>query len=125
MAILDEQSSDFIEIDNLSIRAILGIFPWERDRRQEVLISMRLHTDISDAAASDSIEDALDYKTLTKELIQFVQDSSFFLIEKLIEAIAARMLEDLRVSKVIVRVEKPGALRYAKSVAVQICRVRS
>lgn len=116
---------DTIEIDGLEVRAILGIFAHERDQRQEIRIGLRLHTDISAAARSDSIEHALDYKSVTKRIIEFVEASDYFLIERLIEEIAALALTEFDVRRVTVRVEKPGALRYARTVGITITRERN
>lgn len=115
---------DVIEISALSVRAILGIYEFERDQRQEVVLNLRLFTDVSSAARSDSIEDALDYKAVTKRVLSFVEESSFFLIEKLIEAVATLILTEFRVPRVAVSIEKPGALRFAETVGISITRER-
>jgi dihydroneopterin aldolase len=113
---------DVIEIEGLSLRATIGIFDFERDRRQEVIVSLRLHTDIRAAATSDDIARALDYKRVTKRVIDLVEGSSFFLVETLAERIASLVLEEPLAERVEVRVEKPGALRHARTVAVEIVR---
>lgn len=118
----DAALPDLVEVRDLSVRAIIGIFDFERDARQEVLINYSIETSIADAAASDSIDDALDYKSVTKEVIALVEGSSFFLVETLVEKIAAKILEAPRAHAVTVSVEKPGALRHARSVGVKIHR---
>jgi FolB domain-containing protein len=115
---------DVVEIDGLNLRTVIGIFDFERDRRQDVVVSLRIHTDIRAAARSDDIADALDYKRVTKRVIELVEGSQFFLVETLAERIAACVLEEPRAERVEVRVEKPGALRHARTVAVRIVRGR-
>ena len=113
---------DLVTVRDLSVRAIIGIFDFERSARQEVLLNYAIETSIADAAASDAIDDALDYKTVTKRVIAFVESSSFFLVETLVERVAALILEEPRALAVTVSVEKPGALRHARSVGVRIHR---
>jgi dihydroneopterin aldolase/D-erythro-7,8-dihydroneopterin triphosphate epimerase len=117
--------TDRIEIKDLLIRAIIGINDDERENRQDVVINMALSTDARAAGRSDDISDAVNYRTLTKQVIALVERSRFFLVEKMAEEIAALCLDDERVSKVVVSVEKPGALRFARSVGVTIERSRS
>ena len=74
---MNSSSYDWIIVENLSLRAIIGIFDFERDRRQEVRISFRIATDISSASETDDIEQALDYKRVTKQVIELVETSSF------------------------------------------------
>jgi D-erythro-7,8-dihydroneopterin triphosphate epimerase len=116
--------SDLIHIDDLHIRTIIGINPDERVNRQDVFVSLTLETDTRAAAASDDIEDAVNYRTLTKEVFDMVEQSEFLLVERMADQIARLCLKDDRVSAVRVRVDKPGALRFASSVAVEIERER-
>ena len=117
--------SDLILIQDLLLRTIIGINEEERRKRQDVLINLRLHADTRAAGRSDDIEDAVNYRTITKRIIERVEDSSFFLVEKMAAEVAAICLQDPRVEAVDVRVEKPGALRFARSVGVEIHRDRS
>ena len=117
--------SDQILIHDLLLRTIIGINKEERRNRQDVLINIVLHADTSPAGASDQIEDAVNYRTITKRVIKLVEESSFYLVEKMAAEIAAICLQDPRVEAVDVRVEKPGALRFARSVGVEIQRTRS
>jgi len=117
--------SDLIRIKDLLLRTIIGINEEERRNRQDVLINITLHTDTRAAGASDEIEDAVNYRTIAKRVIKLVEDSSFYLVEKMAAEIAAICLEDPRVEAVDVRVDKPGALRFARSVGVEIHRTRS
>ena len=113
---------DRLVIRNLRVRAIIGINDWERKNRQDVLINLILEVDNSVAARSDDIADSLNYRSLTKAVIDFVEASSFNLVEALAEAIAAICVGDFGAARVRVRVEKPGALRFAESVGVEIDR---
>ena len=117
--------SDLIRIKDLLLRTIIGINEEERRNRQDVLINITLHTDTRAAGASDEIEDAVNYRTIAKRVIKLVEDSSSYLVEKMAAEIAAICLEDPRVEAVDVRVDKPGALRFARSVGVEIHHTRS
>ena len=116
---------DRIRIEDLSLRCIIGVNDWERTQKQEVLIHITLETDTRAAGRSDRIEDTVNYRSLTKKVIEHVEASSYFLVEALAESIAAICLTDPRVSAVEVGVDKPGALRFARSVGVAITRRRS
>lgn len=115
---------DRILIEDLLLRAVIGVNPEERRDRQDVLINIELLADTRAAGASDRIEDAVNYRTLVKRVIALVESSSFYLVEKMAAEIAALCLEEPRVERAIVRVEKPGALRFARSVGVEIERHR-
>lgn len=115
---------DYIVIEDLLVRTIIGINPEERTQRQDVVISLRLETDTRLSGKTDSIEDAVNYRTITKQVIDFVEDSSFQLVEKLAEEVASLCLVDERVSRVRVSLRKPGALRFSRSVGVSIERTR-
>jgi FolB domain-containing protein len=117
--------SDRIQIKDLLLRTATGINEEERRNRQDVLINITLYADTRAAGDSDDIEDAVNYRTITKRVIKRVEESSFHLVEKMAAEIAAFCLEDPRVEAVDVRVEKPGALRFARSVGVEIHRTRS
>jgi len=116
---------DQIQIKDLLLRTIVGINKEERRSRQDVLINITLYSDTWAAGASDEIEDAVNYRTITKRVIKRVEESSFYLVEKMAAEIAAICLQDPRVGAVDVRVEKPGALRFARSVGVEIHRTRA
>lgn len=117
--------TDQIHIKDLLLRAIVGINPEEREKRQDVLISITLSVDTRQAGLSDQIEDAVNYRTLTKRVIRMVEASCFYLVERLAAEIAAICLTDPRVEAVRVLVEKPGALRFARSVGVELVRTRT
>ena len=116
---------DKIIIRDLLLRGIIGINPEERVKKQDILINMVIYADIRKAAESDSIEDAVDYKTITKRVISHVEESADFLVEKLVTDLAKMVIVDYNVEKVQVRVEKPGALRFAESVGIEIERTRA
>lgn len=117
--------SDLIQIQDLLLRTVIGINKEERRNRQDVLINIGLHADTRAAGASDDIGDAVNYRTITKRIIERVEKSRFYLVEKMAAEIATICLEDPRVEAVDVRVEKPGALRFSRSVGVEIHRSRS
>lgn len=116
---------DKIIIRNLRLRAILGINPEERLNQQDILINLELEGDIRAAANSDKIEDAANYKSITKRIIDHVENSSDFLVEKLVSDIARLVLTEFPIERVTIRVEKPGALRFTDSVGIEIVRTRA
>ncbi len=115
---------DRIEIKDLLVRTIIGINEDERNNRQDTLINVILFTDTRRAAETDDISDAVNYRTITKNIIDFVENSRFHLVEALAEEIAKCCMTDERVKRVRVSVEKPGALRFARSVGIAIERDR-
>jgi FolB domain-containing protein len=121
----EDTMTDRIYIKDLLLRTIIGINEEERRNRQDVLINIVLHAGTRAAGASDNIEDAVNYRTITKRVIDLVEGSRFHLVEKLAAEIAAICLGDSRVEQVTVRVEKPGALRFARSVGIEIDRTRA
>jgi 2-amino-4-hydroxy-6-hydroxymethyldihydropteridine diphosphokinase len=116
--------SDQIHIKDLLLRTIVGINAEERRNRQDVLINITLDADLRAAGESDDIRDSVNYRSVTKRVIQLVEESQFYLVEKMAAEIAALCLEDARVERVSVTVEKPGALRFARSVGVTVQRRR-
>lgn len=115
---------DKIIIRDLLVRGIIGINPDEREKEQDILINIVLYADIRQAAASDDIQYAANYKSITKRVIQHVKESADFLVEKLVSDIARLILTEFPVQRVMVRVEKPTALRFAQSVGIEIERSR-
>ncbi|GAB0055823.1 Dihydroneopterin triphosphate 2'-epimerase [Candidatus Magnetaquicoccaceae bacterium FCR-1] len=116
---------DQIFIRDLLVRCIIGIQEWERHTLQDVVIQLELTTDTARAGVSDNIDDAVDYKRLTKKIIAHAEGSACWLVEALAEQIAAICLEHPRVEAARVSVEKPGALRFARTVGVTILRRRT
>lgn len=115
---------DKIYIQDLALRCIIGVFPEERRDKQDVIVNVALEADLRAAGLSDDLEDSVDYKSVKKRIIEIVEGSDFNLVETLAERIAAACLEDPRVDRAVVRVDKPGALRFARSVAVEVDRTR-
>ena len=111
-----------VYLRDLRVETIIGIFDWERTTRQVVGIDLEMAADVARAAASDSIDDALDYKAISKRLIDRVGTSSFQLVETLAEEVARVVREEFGVSWVRVRISKPGAIRGARDVGVIIER---
>ena len=118
----DETYHDTIFLRDMRVETVVGIWDWERKIRQIVSIDLELGADIRRAAASDSIEDTLNYKSVAKRVQQFVGDSSYQLVETMAEEIARTILAEFEVPWVQVRVNKPGAIRGAQGVGVQIRR---
>jgi dihydroneopterin aldolase/D-erythro-7,8-dihydroneopterin triphosphate epimerase len=116
--------NDKIYIRDLSIRCIIGVNQEERTEKQDVIINVILFADTRKAGQTDDLDDSVDYKKVKKTILSLVENSEFLLIEKLAEEIAKVCLEDSKVQKVNVTVDKPGALRYTRSVAVEIVRTR-
>ena len=116
--------TDQIQIKDLRLRTIIGINDEERRNLQEVLINITLYADTRPAGLSDDIADAVNYRTITKGIIALVEDSSFYLVEKMVAEIADLCLENQQVKRVQVSVEKPGALRFARSVGITVERSR-
>jgi len=115
---------DRILIKELFLRCHVGVSEEERREKQDVTISIALAADLRRAGASDSFADAVDYRALKKKVIAMVEDSAFHLVEALAEAVASICLEAPQVLEVTVTVEKPTALRFARSVGVEITRRR-
>jgi len=113
---------DIIFLHDLRVETVIGIWEWERKIRQTVAIDLDMSTDIRKAAASDTVEDTLNYKSVAKRVQSFVEESSFQLVETLAEKIAAIILGEFDVAWVRVRVNKPGAIRGARDVGVLIER---
>ncbi len=113
---------DRIHITDLMLRTIIGVNDWERVERQDVLLNITLFGDLRAAGESDQIEDTINYRTVTKQIIQHVESSQRFTVESLATDVARICLQAEGVVRVWVRIEKPGALRFARSVGVEIER---
>ena len=107
------------------VRCIIGVNDEERSEKQDVIINITLYADLQKACQNDTIDDTVNYKTVKLNVLSMVEQSSFLLIEKLAGEIAVICLNDPRVIKVKVSVDKPGALRFARSAAVEIQRTRN
>jgi 7,8-dihydroneopterin aldolase/epimerase/oxygenase len=113
---------DIIFLRGLQIETVIGIYDWEREVKQTVVIDLEMAADIRKAAAADSIEDTLDYKAVSKRLIAFVEESSFFLVETLAEGITKVLREEFGVPWVRLVLNKKGAIRGASDVGIIIER---
>jgi dihydroneopterin aldolase len=116
---------DTIYLTDLRIQTVIGIFEWERRVKQTVSIDLEMSTDVARAARTDSIADALDYKAVSKAVIELVENSSFQLVETLAERVAELIIRQFGVAQVRLRVNKRGAIRGARDVGVVIERTRS
>lgn len=115
--------TDRIYIRDLALRCIIGIYPEERVNKQDVIVNVVMDVaSHAQAAASDDIADTTDYKGIKKQLVAMIEASEFNLIETMAERCAEICLKPDRVHKVTVTVDKPGALRFARSVAVEVTR---
>jgi len=112
-------------IKDLRARGIIGIRPWEREKAQEILINVTVFSDMRRAAETDNIADCVDYSTLAKKVLTHAETAARFTVEALANDLARICLKENRVEKVIVRVEKPGAVRFAASVGVEVERTKS
>lgn len=116
---------DQIHIKDLVVSGILGINPVERVNRQDILVNATLWADTRQAAFSDDIDDAVNYRTITKRLIKHIENGEPMLVERLVAELVEICFEsDERVVEVEMTVEKPGALRHARSVGITIHRTR-
>ena len=118
----NDSSTDTIFLHDMRIETIVGIWEWERKIRQTVSIDLEMGADIRRAAASDNIEDTLNYKKVAKRVQQFVAESEFQLVETMAEKIAGVILAEFDVPWVQVRVNKPGAIKGSRDVGVLIRR---
>ncbi len=116
---------DKIFIKDLVARGIIGINDWERENPQEILINITIYCDTRAAAQADSIEQSVNYRTIAKRALAHAETAARFTVEALADDLARLCLEDANVQQVTVRVEKPGAVRFARSVGVEIDRNRS
>ena len=116
---------DKIFIHALKTEAIIGIFDWERQGKQTVIIDLEISADVRKAALSDSINDTLNYKRVAKRVLAFVEGSQFHLVETLAEHIAMLLLEDFGLAWVRISLSKPGAIRSSRDVGVLLERDRN
>jgi len=116
--------ADEIRIKDLALRCVVGVYPEERHEKQDVVIQVRMEADLDAASHSDALADTVDYKAIKKRIVAMVEASSFQLIERLAGGVAELCLADPRVQAVEVEVEKPAALRFARTVSVVVRRRR-
>jgi dihydroneopterin aldolase/D-erythro-7,8-dihydroneopterin triphosphate epimerase len=121
---LEPSAPDRVFIRDLAIRCIVGVDEYERREKQDILVHLTMHTDLRKAGRTDALEDTVDYRAIKKRILHLVEESRFRLIEALAQSIADECLRDERVERVEVMVEKPGALRFARTAGVAIVRRR-
>ncbi len=109
-----------IRITDLSLRTIIGLHDWERKNKQDILINVLFDYDCTACRTNDRIEDAVDYRSLTKKIITEVESSNFFLLEKLTAHVLKIVMDIPRIQSATVRIDKPQALRFARSVSVEL-----
>jgi D-erythro-7,8-dihydroneopterin triphosphate epimerase len=116
---------DRIAIRDLMVRGIIGVNPEERQNRQDIVVNATLHVDTRPAGASDDMADAVNYRSVAKALIAHIENTRPHLVERLAaDLVALCFAQDASVAAVELSVEKPGALRFARSVGVTIYRRR-
>jgi dihydroneopterin aldolase len=113
---------DHVFIEGLEIEALIGIYDWERRIRQALVFDIEMAFDNRVPAASDAIEDTLNYKAVSRRIVDYVSQSDFGLVETLAERVAAIILEEFGVRSVRLKLSKPGAVRGARAVGVTIVR---
>jgi FolB domain-containing protein len=116
---------DQVFITNLAARGILGVNDWERENPRDILINLALWVDLHAAGQSDNLADCVNYATLAKKILAHAETAGRFTVEALAVDLAQICLEDGRVEKVRVRVDKPGAVPFTQSVGVEIERTRA
>lgn len=116
---------DKIFLRELSCEAVIGIFDWERQVKQSIMIDLEMSADIRRAARTDHIDDTLNYKGVAKRILAFVEASQFQLVETLAERIAGLVVTEFGVEWVKVTVHKPSAIRHSKDVGIIIERTRA
>ncbi|WP_199507873.1 MULTISPECIES: dihydroneopterin aldolase [unclassified Psychrobacter] len=114
--------SDVVFVKGLEVKAVIGVYDWERAITQPLRIDIALETDISKAAASDDVGDALNYKAVCDDVTEWCQSIQAQLIEHLAEAIAQKLLASYPCTKVTLSIAKPTAIGAADAVGVQITR---
>lgn len=115
---------DKIFITDLLVRGVIGISEREREQPQDILVNVVINTDITAAGRSDNVEDSVNYRTVAKKILAHVETIKRYTVEALAEDVAKLCLAEERATSVIVRVEKPGAVRFSRSVGVEIERVK-
>ena len=119
---MSERPSDLVYLRELRLAAVIGIYEWEQRVRQTISIDLEMAADFTSAAASDAIEDTLNYKAIAERLSSFVEESRFKLIETLAERAADMLLTEFGIRWLKLSVSKPGAVRGAREVGVVIER---
>lgn len=111
-----------IRIKNLRLRTVIGIYDWEKKIKQDVILNIKIEFDGRQASQTDNIDDSVNYKTITKQIIALVEENSFGLVEKIVGDVLDVIMAIPKVVSASVEVDKPGALRYTDSVSVEDSR---
>ena len=114
-----------IRIKNLRLRTIIGLNDWERKKEQDILINLKIQVDDETAVTSDDLADGVDYKKIKYRIVEQVEKTSFFLIERLAGFILDIVFENDKVMKATVEIDKPHALRFAEPVSIELTRERA
>ena len=109
-----------IRITDLRLRTIVGFNEWERKEKQEVVINASFDFNPSKAVQSDRVEDSVDYRQVKKRIIALVENSEFFLLEKLTHEVLKEVISEPGVLGATIRIDKPHALRFAQSASVEM-----
>ncbi|EKD27843.1 MAG: D-erythro-7,8-dihydroneopterin triphosphate 2'-epimerase [uncultured bacterium] len=113
-----------IHIKNLLVRTIIGLHPWERTEKQDVIINIDFETDIEGLKDTDNETDIVNYRTISKDIMHDVESKSFFLLETLTDHVLKMVMSDKRILSAKVKIDKPHALRFAESVSVELSSAR-
>lgn len=113
---------DIVYIKALQVETVIGIYDWEREIRQRVVLDLEMGTDIRQAALTEDIESTLNYKSVSDRLVEFVSASEFLLVETMAEEIAALVMQEFSVPWLRLKVGKPDAIAAAEDVGVVIER---
>jgi dihydroneopterin aldolase len=113
---------DIVFIKKLEVRTVIGVFDWEREIKQKLVLDLELGTDIKKAAETDDLTNTLDYKAISHAVFDFVEQSEYQLVETVAEKVAELILRDFAVQWLSITLNKPGAVSIAESVGVKIER---
>ena len=113
-----------IKIKNLKMRAIIGFNDWEREKKQEICINLSMTTDDETAAVSDSPDDCINYKQIKNKVIEGIENTEYYLLEKMASSILEIVMREERLKSATVEIDKPQALRFAESVSITMTRNR-
>jgi dihydroneopterin aldolase len=117
-------AKDTIFVDGLEIRTVLGVEDWEREEPQTILVDLRMSCDAAHAARTDDVADALNYRTVAKDALAFGAAARFRLVETFAERLADHLIARHGIERLWMRVAKPGAVRFSRTVGVELERVR-
>ena len=117
---------DKINIKNLVVYGVIGINSWERETKQKIEIDLEIESNLSQAMKSDNINDTVNYRTISKKIIEHVENSEYYLVERLANSLIEICFEeDKNCNSVNITIRKPGAVRFAESVGVSIKRIKN